>query len=535
MLIAMSQLNAVVGGLLPNAERIIAAGAAAQAAGAELLLTPELSMTGYLPQDLVLKPHFIREQRELLEGLVCSSLALPALVGFIDTDADGHIYNAAAYIEGGRLQRIVRKSLLPTYDVFDEWRWFRPGDNPEPILIGGRRVAVTICEDIWDDGYDIKVVRRLAAAGAELIVNLSSSPYRQGKQARRIELCSEHARSTGLPLLYCNMVGGQDELIFDGKSIAVDGRGRLIASGRAFAEDMLLIDPFTESTELSDTHEHDGSEDLFRALCLGLSDYFRKSGFSDALLGLSGGIDSALTACLAAEALGAEHVCGLAMPSRHTAGISNTDAELLARNLGMEFHVFPIEESVALAEQRFTERMGQYRSGLTRENLQARERGKILMEVANDRGSLVLATGNKTEYALGYSTLYGDMCGALAPIGDLSKPQVYQLACWYNAWRGSEIIPLRSIEREPSAELRENQVDPFDYERTGPLVDEIVVNQRSLAELLELGYTREEAEQAFRLIRMNEYKRWQAPPILRVTRKAFGSGRRFPLVNWYVE
>ncbi|MCB1187038.1 NAD+ synthase [bacterium] len=535
MLIALSQLNATVGALEGNTEKIIDAARTAKARGAGLLVTPELMVTGYLPQDLVLKRHFISAQRDLVFGRLCMELALPALVGFIDNDENGHLYNSAAYIADGRVQHIVRKSLLPTYDVFDEWRYFRPGENLEPLAIDGHRVAVTICEDIWDDEYEIKVVRQLASAGADMIVNLSSSPYRQGKQRRRIELCSKHARETGLPLLYCNMVGGQDELIFDGSSIVVDRRGRLIATGESFGEDMLMIDPFADNPELEDTREHDGSAEIFRALCLGISDYFGKTGFEKAVLGLSGGIDSALVACLAAEALGPQNVTGVAMPSRFTADMSNSDAELLARNLGMPFHVFPIEESVALAERRFTDAMGQYRSGLTRENLQSRERGKILMEISNDRGSLVLATGNKTEYALGYSTLYGDMCGALAPIGDLSKPQVYQLSRWYNQWKGREVIPQRSIDREPSAELRAGQVDPFEYERTGPLVDEIIVRQRSRSELQGLGYPADEIDEAFRLIRLNEYKRWQAAPILRVTRKAFGSGRKIPLVNGFQE
>ena len=531
----MAQLNATVGALEQNTTGILTMAQRAAAAGCQLLLTPELAVPGYLPMDLVLKKHFIAAQRKQVYERLAAELPVAALVGFIDEDSAGHLYNAAAYIAEGSVQRVVRKSLLPTYDVFDEWRYFRPGINTEPLLIDGIPVAVTICEDIWDDEYEIKVVRALAGNGARLIVNLSSSPYRQGKQGRRIALCRKHALDTGLALLYCNMVGGQDELIFDGSSIAVDGKGRLIASGSSFEEDLIIVDPFADNQELADEREHDSSEEIFRALRLGTADYFAKSGFSRAVLGLSGGIDSALVACIATEALGAENVMGVAMPSRHTAEISNTDAAALASGLGMEFHSFPIEDSVQLAEQRYAAELGPYRSGLTRENLQARERGKLLMEIANDQNRLLLATGNKTEYALGYSTLYGDMCGGLAPIGDLSKPQVYAMAHWYNSWKSSTVIPRGSLEREPSAELRDNQVDPFDYSRTGPLVDAIIVEHLSTAQLLARNYTEAEIEEAFRLIRMNEYKRWQAAPILRVTRKAFGSGRRMPLVNWFAE
>lgn len=533
MLIAMAQLNATVGALAQNTTKILEAARCAQHCG--LLITPELAVTGYLPMDLVLKQHFIDAQREQVYGRLAAELEIPALVGFIDQDSAGHLYNAAAYIAGGTVQQVVRKSLLPTYDVFDEWRYFRPGDNTEPLLIGDVPVGVTICEDIWDDEYEIKVVRRLADNGARLIVNLSSSPYRQGKQRRRTELCRKHALDTGLPLLYCNMVGGQDEIIFDGNSLAVDGRGRLIASGASFTEDLLIVNPFSDNVELTDDREYDGSAEIFQALKLGLSDYFTKSGFSRAVLGLSGGIDSALTACIAVEALGAENVMGLAMPSRFTADISNTDAQLLAENLGMDFHVLPIEDSVELAQTRYEGEFGPYKSGLTRENLQARERGKILMEIANDQKRLLLATGNKTEYALGYSTLYGDMCGGLAPIGDLSKPQVYEMSRWFNSWRGSEVIPSGSLTRAPSAELRADQEDPFDYNRTGPLVDAIVVEHCGRPELISRGFHDSEIDEAYRLIRLNEYKRWQAAPILRVTRKAFGSGRKMPLVNWFEE
>jgi NAD+ synthetase len=371
-------------------------------------------------------------------------------------------------------------------------------------------------------------------AGARLIVNLSSSPFHAGKLAERIAICCRHAAQHHVPVLYCNLVGAQDELIFDGESFALDSAGRLVALGRQFAEALVCVDcAVLDAAPEVPYPTRPREKEVFNALCLGVRDYCRKCGFARAVIGLSGGVDSALTACLAAEALGPAQVIGVAMPSRYTAAMSTDDAHALAGCLGLEFHVMPIEDSVLLAQERYRSEFGGYRHGLTVENLQARERGKILMEISNDQNALVLSTGNKTEYALGYTTLYGDMCGGLAVIGDIDKPEVYALARYYNARRGQEIVPERTLSREPSAELREGQVDPFDYPRISPLTDAMIEEHLSREELLDRGYAPEEVERVMRLVRVSEYKRKQAPPVLRVTEKAFGIGRRMPIVNKY--
>lgn len=531
----MAQINAAVGDLAGNARRVLDMAREAADCGCQLLLTPELSLTGYPPQDLLFKPHFIADQLRQLHEELAPALPLPALVGFVDRDAEGRLYNAAAYIDAGAVRQVVHKTLLPTYDVFDEWRYFKPAAAVAPVMVGPLPVGVTICEDIWDEVYLRHVVPELAQAGARMIVNLSSSPFHPGKLASRLSICRRHALAHGLPVLYCNLVGAQDELIFDGESFALDGAGRLIALGPQFEEALVCVDiePLGPPAPAVVLPQRAPEAEMYWALCLGIRDYFHKCGFSRAVIGLSGGIDSALTACLAAEALGARQVIGVSMPSRYTAEMSIEDAQVLARNLGLEFHVMPVEDSVTLAMERYCKEFGQYRSNLTVENLQARERGKILMELSNDHNALVLSTGNKTEYALGYTTLYGDMCGGLAVIGDVSKPEVYALSEYYNQVRGAEIIPRRSITRAPSAELRDNQVDPFDYSRISPLADAVIEEHLSRSELIERGFSQEEVDRVIRLVRLSEYKRKQAPPVLRVSEKAFGIGRRMPIVNKY--
>ncbi|MCC7477633.1 NAD+ synthase [bacterium] len=563
MRIGLAQLNTTVGDLEGNARRILSAAASAKSAGCELLVTPELASCGYPPQDLLLKPHFVAEQLRVLHETILPALPIAALIGYVDQADDGFkedqirgsLHNAALLAGPGIKVQKVRKTLLPTYDVFDEWRYFAPGHCGEnqPLDFRGLRLGVTICEDLWDEGYACKVAPQLKAAGAQILINLSSSPYHYRKGEIRHALMRRHALQSQLPLLYCNLVGAQDELIFDGQSLCYGADGELVAQGAQFAEDLLVLDWDESSGALSlvSTAEQpaalqgadedpEGMSELFSALCLGIRDYFQKVGFSKAVLGLSGGIDSALCACLAAEALGREAVIGVGMPSSFNAGYSLDDARELAANLGIEFHVLPIEQSVQLAMARFRAEFGEYHEAVTVENLQARERGKILMEISNDRRALVISTGNKTEYALGYTTLYGDMCGGLAVLGDVAKPAVYALSYWYNEHRrlrgGPEnCIPQRSLTRPPSAELRSGQVDPFDYSRISPLTDLVVEEHLSRSELLERGYTAEEVDRVLLLVRISEYKRWQAPPILRVTEKAFGIGRRMPLVNKYKE
>jgi NAD+ synthetase len=561
MRLALAQLNATVGDLAGNAARILEAAQRARAAGCDLLVTPELMLCGYPPQDLLFQAHFVQAQLAALADLA-AALPLPALIGCVypapatgdpatqpfgrvAAETDQPLSNAAVFVAGGAVGAVARKLLLPTYDVFDEWRYFRPG-APCLIEAGGMRLGVTVCEDLWDEQYALHPAAALAGQGAQAIVNLSASPFHAGHFQERLAVLRRHARALHLPLAYCNLVGGQDELIFDGRSMAVDAAGELTALAQAWEEDLLIVElPGGEARvqhppdapaqeELSPragVPTEDGPGEVFAALVLGLRDYCRKCGFQTAVFGLSGGVDSALVACLAAAALGAEHVVALAMPSRYTAEMSNSDAALLARRLGIKLHVMPIEDTLPLAERRFAGEFGPHRNPVTLENMQSRERGQILMEYSNDRGALLLATGNKTEYALGYSTLYGDMCGGLAVIGDLNKLDVYALARWYNAQAGREVVPQRILTRPPSAELAENQVDPFDFPVIAPLADLVVEEHLGPEELAARGYSREDIARVLRLVRLSEYKRKQAPPILRVSAKAFGIGRRMPIVN----
>lgn len=557
MRVGLAQINTTVGALEGNAERILEAAAQASAQGCDLLVTPELALTGYPPQDLLYFRYFVREQRDLLYNSLAPRLGLPALIGFVEpSDAElkadepqGSLYNAAAFVQAGAVREVRRKALLPTYDVFDEWRYFVPGEGNAPVTLTCRdgslaQLGVTICEDIWDREYQRKVTPGLAERGAQVIINLSSSPFHAAKGAQRYGILRRHATALHLPVLYCNLVGGQDELIFDGQSLAVDCLGSLMACGGQFAEELVVVDldPLSgdvqavsasgDPAQVSAATGFDAAE-VYGALLLGIRDYFAKCGHTRAVLGLSGGIDSAVCACLAADALGPENVIGLVMPSRYNAEASMEDAQALAAALGVRTHTLPIQASVDLAAARYSAEFGAYRSHLTLENVQARERGKILMEVSNDQGALVISTGNKTEYALGYTTLYGDMCGGLAVLGDVNKPEVYALGRHANALHACAVIPERSFARPPSAELSAGQVDPFDYPRIGPLADLAVEEHLSAAELVARGYTQAEVELVLRLVRVNEYKRRQAPPILRVTHKAFGPGRRMPIVNHY--
>jgi NAD+ synthase (glutamine-hydrolysing) len=556
MRLALAQLNATVGDLRGNAQKIRAMAAEAATAGADLLLTPELALCGYPPQDLLFKRHFVRAAMEEVEAL-SADLPLPALIGTVWWGQEGEqlrrpvepyarvaseapqgLANAAVLVRNGQVECIARKRLLPTYDVFDEGRYFRPGD-PCTFELQETRVGATVCEDLWDEAYSDGPVPELIGHGARVILNISASPFHVGHFAERVAVLQRHARGNSVPIAYCNLVGGQDELVFDGRSLVVDGQGEIVALARAYEEELLIVDLPETATEVgatrnSETHLLEAEPEVLGALVLGLRDYARKCGFSTAVLGLSGGVDSALVACLAADALGPSAVTAIAMPARYTADYSTADAAELAEKLRIGFHVVPIEDTLPLTEQRFATEFGTHRSPITLENMQSRERGQVLMEYSNDRGALLLATGNKTEYALGYSTLYGDMCGGLAVIGDLSKPEVYALARWYNAQHGSP-IPVRILDRAPSAELAANQVDPFDYDVIGPLTDLVVERQFSLEELVERGYIRADVERVMRLVRLSEYKRKQAAPILRVSGKAFGIGRRMPIVNHFPE
>lgn len=554
MRIAMAQIDPVVGDLEGNARKIRDYIREADALGCDLVVFPELAITGYPPQDLLYEKAFVRKNKDILRSIIEANPRVAGIIGFVDDDDQGHLFNGAAVFQGRELAGIVHKTLLPTYDVFDEDRYFEPGRKkdikPVRLKIAGRtlKIGVEICEDLWDEGYAIKVTDLLAERGADLVVNISSSPFYVGKRFERESLLREKARKHKIPVFYANLVGGQDELVFDGQSLAVDARGDLIAIGKPFAEDLVITDidlPGGRGRQVEAPAYH-REDEMFEALVLGIRDYFRKTGFEKALLGMSGGIDSSLTACLAVAALGPDNVIGVSMPSRFSSDHSRTDARILADNLGIYLEEIPVGavvEGYGDALRNPLERI-RHRFGVTAgrddpvadENIQPRVRGNCLMDISNrlkDLKALVLTTGNKTELALGYCTLYGDMTGGLGALGDVSKLDVYKLAGHVNAKAGRGTIPRRVFEKKPSPELKEGQVDPFDFDTVSPLVDEIIENRRSARELIALGYPADIVEDTLGRVRRAEFKRWQAAPCIKISRKAFGIGRKMPIVNKY--
>jgi len=438
-------------------------------------------------------------------------------------------YNSAALISNRDLVGMQHKTLLPTYDVFDEARYFHPARENNVFGIGDLKFGLEICEDLWDEDYDKKVTKILKEKGAQLIFNINASPFYKNKLFERQELLIKQAKNNKIPIFYINQVGAQDELVFDGNSLVVNSEGKFIAEGKKFEEDFVVVNLGDLDKEIK-VSNYD-NKDLFNALVLGVRDYFNKSGFKKAVLGLSGGIDSSLTATIAVEALGKENVVGVSMPSHYSSQHSKDDARKLAENLGIKYLVIPIEQAFVSMKEIMEQEFLGLKEDITEENLQARIRGNILMALSNKFNYLVLSTGNKTELALGYCTLYGDMCGGLAVISDLSKHEVYKLARLYNQIKGKEIIPKSSIEKIPSAELRENQFDPFDYSKISPLVDEIIENRKNKKELLEMGYKEDEVNNVLNKIKNAEYKRKQSAPGIKVTKKAFGIGRKMPIVN----
>jgi len=550
--VGMAQVNPIVGDLDANAQLVKSFMRKAEELSVDLLTFPEMVITGYPPLDL-LPPkeirtqngdlpagplEFISKNRSLTERLAQQAPELTSILGFVDHD-QSDIYNAAAVCHNGKIVQVVRKTLLPTYDVFDELRYFKPAARNDPITLtiaeNQVRLGVTICEDLWDEElrYERHVVGDLVQKGADIIVNINASPFYVGKRLVREKLLKSKATTLKRPFFYVNMVGGQDELVFDGESLAVDSRGELAGIGEAFEEDLVIVDlelrPGTAATIQSPPYDKEQS--VFMALVLGVRDYFRKTGFKKAVIGLSGGIDSALTAAIAAEALGRENIVGVSMPSRYSSDHSKRDAESLSKNLGIAHLRIPIDKILKEYERTLEEPFKKRSADVTEENIQARIRGNILMALSNKFGYLVLTTGNKTELALGYCTLYGDMSGGLAVIGDVSKSEVYVLAAYYNRRRGFEAIPKSSITKIPSAELKPDQYDPFDYAVVSPLVDEIIENRRSVRELARLGYDPKLAQEVLSRVRSAEYKRRQAAPSIKITRKAFGIGWRMPIVN----
>jgi len=539
MKIGILQLNFTVGDFTKNSDRVLVGYGEAVGRGADLAVAPELGLCGYPPRDLLHRVDFLQAHDRALRELAKKIGKVPLLIGGIEKSkekAGRPLHNSAFLLQQGKIQVVARKALLPTYDVFDEDRYFEPGSGGKPVRIGGVRVGVTICEDIWND-EDLWPVRRyrndpvndLGKKGMDLLINLSASPWHIEKERIRYRLLSVVARKQKIPVVQVNAVGGQDELIFDGQSLAVGKKGGVLGCGAAFREEVVVID-LSESEKKIEWANLE--EQVFKALVLGTKDYLEKCGFQEVILGLSGGIDSALAAVIATEALGTDKVLGVAMPSRFSSPGSVVDAEALAKNLGIRYAKIPIEQSFETLICAITPTRGGKEGGLMEENLQSRIRGVILMGISNDSGRLLLTTGNKSEMAVGYCTLYGDMCGALGVIADVPKTLVYRIAAWIN--RKKEIIPRNSIEKAPSAELRPDQKDQDSlppYEELDRILESYVVNEGSIGAMVKKGINKKVAEEIVRKIDTSEYKRRQAAPGLKVTTKAFGVGRRVPLAH----
>ena len=541
--IGIAQINAVVGDFPGNAKRILAAYRECLELGAELVVVPEMALVGYPPRDLLFKTQFVPKCLQALDYLADETGEVPLLVGYVDQCPEGKVgkpyRNAAAFLCQGKILHKIWKTLLPAYDVFDERRYFEPGESCEPIEWNGHKLGVTICEDIWTEDYLHRPLysrdpaEELHSKGIDFIVNLSASPFSLGKPQRRLEMLSEVAKETGLPLIYCNCVGGNDQLIFDGNSLALDSTGRPLASLHAFKEQCLVVDTSANGDAGKSPSPMSPEEESYHALTLGLADYANKCGFSQVCLGLSGGIDSALTAALACEAFGPENVHGLTMPSEYSSSGSVDHSIELAKNLGMRCDNVPIGEAFSAVKDAMKPVFGDLPEDLTEENMQARIRGVFLMSLSNKTGRLLLTTGNKSELAVGYCTMYGDMCGGLAVISDLPKMQVYALARWIN--REKELIPWDTIEKPPSAELRHDQKDQDTlppYEILDAILELYVEKHLSGTEIIEdYGFEEKLVRWIQRKVDLNEWKRYQAAPGLRVTSKAFGMGRRMPIAQ----
>jgi NAD+ synthase (glutamine-hydrolysing) len=576
--VALAQIDTTVGDIQGNARRIADETARARDAGAALVVFPELSLTGYPPEDLLLKTHFLDAAGAALEELAAHTRGIAALVGFPERGDD--VYNAAALLADGEVAAVYRKIHLPNYGVFDEQRYFQAGEQPATVELNGVTLGLTVCEDIWEPGPPATAE---ALAGAEVIVNLSASPYHAGKGLERERMLVQRARDNLTAVLFCNAVGGQDELVFDGHSVALDQEGRVVARAPQFEESLTLctIDPgAVAAARLRDPRHRSAvrrergesplaaplaqvevsadsageqiggdvaeplgaEEEVYTALCTGVRDYVEKNGFERVVLALSGGIDSALTALIAVDALGAERVTCVSLPSPYSSEGTRKDAAAIARNLGTQFLEIPIAEAMGAYDELLREPFDGLEPDIAEENIQARIRGNVVMALSNKFGWLVLTTGNKSELSVGYATLYGDMAGGFAVLKDVFKGWVYRLVRWRNERRGEaggarELVPSSVLERAPSAELRYEQRDDESlppYEVLDAILEGYVERDLDAAELVKQGLAPEEVERVIRMVDAAEYKRRQAPPGIRISVKAFGRDRRLPITNRYL-
>jgi NAD+ synthase (glutamine-hydrolysing) len=561
--IAMAQMNPTVGDLAGNRDRIIEYIGHARKAGADIVAFPELAITGYPPEDLLLKPQFVRDNLKALKEIQRATTGITAVVGFVDRK--DLLYNAAAIMHNGKLAYVYHKILLPNYGVFDEYRYFRPGNRYPLITLRGVTLSVNICEDIW---FSEGPTRSQALAGAEVIININASPYHKGKGKERLKMLSSRARENSVIVSYTNAVGGQDELVFDGQSMVIDGKGKLLASGNQFAEELLITDisvPDRKPVKSIARAQHFESidhivlserpapkknpltgrkvipslpvcEEVYHALVLGTRDYVRKTGFRSAVIGLSGGIDSSLVAAVAVAALGKENVVGVFMPSQYSSNESREDALGLAKNLGIKFLEVPIVQAFDAYLNTLRCEFSRTKQDVTEENLQARIRGNLLMALSNKFGWLVLTTGNKSEMSVGYATLYGDMAGGFAVIKDVPKTLVYDLCRCFNKLAGTAVIPKRVMTKAPTAELRPNQKDSDSlpvYSVLDPILKAYVEDDKAFREILKMGFDRQTVKRVIHLVDSSEYKRRQAPPGVKITPRGLGKDRRFPITNRY--
>lgn len=573
MKIAIAQLNPTIGDLAGNAQQILAAAQQAAEQDVRLLLTPELSLCGYPPRDLLMNPSFIDAIAATLQQLAQDlPPQLAVLIGTVEPNPRSletggkPLFNSVALLEQGHIQQIFHKRLLPTYDVFDEDRYFEPGQQINQFTLDGVPIGVTICEDFWNDeefwgkrSYSINPIADLAAQGVHLTINLSASPYSVGKQKLREAMLRHSATRFGQPVIYANQVGGNDDLIFDGSSVAFDRQGNVVCRAQSFATDLVLLDfdPQTKDLVALETSavvplpQSDEAE-IWAALVLGVRDYVRKCGFSKIVLGLSGGIDSSLVAAIAVEALGPENVLGVLMPSPYSSDHSVSDAIALAKNLGMTTHTLPIATLMQTYDDTLKELFAGTQPGIAEENIQSRIRGNLLMAIANKFGHLLLSTGNKSEMAVGYCTLYGDMNGGLAAIADVPKTRVYSICHWLNSDTQAhtfchlspkihnstaEVIPNSVLTKAPSAELKPDQVDQDSlpaYDVLDDILDRFVHKHQSPAQIIEAGHPVATVERVVKLVTRAEFKRRQAPPGLKITDRAFGTGWRMPVANRWV-